>query len=84
MDYAALNNPSFSNNENPSNTADAFNSLDLNGDGVISVNELKSTLDKNGFKKPSIQNVPDVLKAISKDGKEVINYDEFKSVFKNK
>lgn len=68
---------------NQSNFVDVFKSIDLDDNGLITSDELQSTLLNKGFNNSPIENVPDVLKLISKDGNDAITYNEFKSVFKN-
>lgn len=54
----------------------------MNGDGFISVDELQSNLKNKGYTNSPLENVPDVIKTISKDGNDVITLPEFENVLK--
>uniref|UniRef100_A0A7S2HL28 Calcium-dependent protein kinase 1 n=1 Tax=Zooxanthella nutricula TaxID=1333877 RepID=A0A7S2HL28_9DINO len=55
---------------------DAFTALDSNGDGLLTVAELKTGLDKAGFRKTN-SDLEEMCDGIDTDGSGVIDYTEF-------
>mmetsp|Transcript_68247 Transcript_68247/g.172663 ORF Transcript_68247/g.172663 Transcript_68247/m.172663 type:complete len:536 (-) Transcript_68247:224-1831(-) len=55
---------------------ETFTALDANGDGLLTLSELKSGLDRAGFKKTN-SDLEGILEGVDADGSGVIDYSEF-------
>jgi len=55
---------------------DTFTALDANGDGLLTLSELKSGLDRAGFRKTN-SDLQWILEGVDADGSGVIDYSEF-------
>jgi len=55
---------------------ETFTALDANGDGLLTLNELKSGLDRAGYRKTN-SDLEDMMEGMDTDGSGVIDYTEF-------
>ncbi|CAI9107280.1 OLC1v1006599C1 [Oldenlandia corymbosa var. corymbosa] len=62
---------------------EAFNVFDQNGDGFITVEELRSVLSSLGLKQGrTIEDCQLMIKKVDKDGDGMVNYKEFRQMMK--
>lgn len=61
-----------------------FNTLDMNKDNIISVDELTKKLKEVKCEDPIINNVPEIVKAISIDNNVELNRNDLKNLIKRK